>query len=35
MIFKEIKIYLQNIYKNNFLINTILKLYFDFNIIFI
>ena len=35
MIFKEIKIYLQNICKNNFLINTIFKTYFDFDIIFI
>jgi len=35
MIFKKIKIYSQNIYKNNFLINTILESHFDFDIIFI
>jgi len=35
MIFKKIKIYSQNICKNNFLINTILETHFDFNIIFI
>ena len=35
MIFKEIKIYLQNVCKNNFLINIILKTHFDFDIIFI
>ena len=35
MILEKIKIYLQNICKNNFLINIILKTYFDFDIIFI
>ena len=35
MIIKEIKIFFQNIYKNNLLTNTILEVQRDFNIIFI
>jgi len=35
MILENIKIYSQNIYKNNFIIHTILKMYSLFNIIFI
>jgi len=35
MILEKIKIYLQNIWKNNFLINIILETYSSFNIIFI
>ena len=35
MILKNLKIFLQNIQKNNFLINTILKVNQSFNIIFI
>ena len=35
MILDKIKIYSQNVYKNNFFINTILETYSLFNIIFI
>ena len=35
MILKELKIFLQNIQKNNFLINTVLKVNQNFDIIFI
>ena len=35
MIFKNLKIFSQNVWKNNLIINTILKLKADFNIIFI
>ena len=35
MIFENLKIFSQNIRKNNFIINTILKIYADFDIIFI
>jgi len=35
MILENIKIYLQNIWKNNFIINTILETHSSFNIIFI
>ena len=35
MIFKNINIFSQNIYKNNFIINTILETQLNFNIIFI
>ena len=35
MILKDLKIFSQNIQKNNFIINIILKVYFNFNIIFI
>ena len=35
MILKELKIFLQNIRKNNFIINTILEVNQDFDIIFI
>jgi len=35
MIFESLKIFSQNIQKNNFIINTILKVYSDFDIIFI
>ena len=35
MILKDIHIFSQNIYKNNFIINTILKTYSSFDIIFI
>ena len=35
MILKNLKIFLQNIQKNNFLINTVLKINQSFNIIFI
>ena len=35
MILENIKIYLQNVHKNNFVINTILKIYLSFDIIFI
>jgi len=35
MIFKDIKIFLQNVWKKNLIINTILETLFSFNIIFI
>jgi len=35
MIIKDIKIFLQNVWKNNLIINKILKTKFNFNIIFI
>ena len=35
MIFKNLKIFSQNVQKNNLIVNTILKLKADFNIIFI
>jgi len=35
MIFKDLKIFLQNVRKNNLIVNTILELKMDFNIIFI
>ena len=35
MIFTNIKIFLQNVYKNNLLTNTILETQKDFDIIFI
>jgi len=35
MIFKDLKIFSQNIWKNNLIVNTILKLKVDFDIIFI
>jgi len=35
MILKELKIFLQNVQKNNFIINTILEVNQDFDIIFI
>ena len=35
MILKDLKIFLQNIQKNNFIINTILKINNNFDIIFI
>ena len=35
MIFKDIKIFLQNMWKNNFITNTILETHFAFNIVFI
>ena len=35
MILENIKIYSQNVYKNNFIINTILETYLSFDIIFI
>jgi len=35
MIFKDIKIFSQNVHKNNFLINTILEMQSSFDIIFI
>jgi len=35
MIFKDIKIFLQNVWKNNLIINMILETQFSFNIIFI
>jgi len=35
MILKELKIFLQNVRKNNFIINTILEVNQDFDIIFI
>jgi len=35
MIFEKLRIFSQNIWKNNFIINTILEVYADFDIIFI
>jgi len=35
MIIKNIKIFLQNVQKNNLIVNTILKTQFEFNVIFI
>jgi len=35
MILKELKVFLQNVQKNNFIINTILEVNQNFNIIFI
>ena len=35
MILKDLKIFLQNIQKNNFIINTILKVNYNFDVIFI
>ena len=35
MIFKDIKIFSQNVQKNNLIVNTILETYFAFNIVFI
>ena len=35
MIFKDLKIFSQNVWKNNLIVNTILELKVDFNIIFI
>ena len=35
MIFKDIKIFSQNVWKNNLIINMILETQFSFNIIFI
>jgi len=35
MIMKDIKIFSQNVHKNNFVINTILEIQDTFNIIFI
>ena len=35
MIFKDTKIFLQNVQKNNLIVNTILELKMDFDIIFI
>jgi len=35
MIFEKLRIFSQNVRKNNFIINTILEVYVDFNIIFI
>ena len=35
MIVKNIKIFLQNMWKNSLIINTILEIQFDFNIVFI
>jgi len=35
MIFKDLKIFLQNVQKNNLIVSTILKLKADFDIIFI
>ena len=35
MILKDLKVFSQNVWKNNFLINTILKVNYNFNIIFI
>jgi len=35
MIIKDLKIFLQNVRKNSSLIHTILKMYYDFDIIFI
>ena len=35
MILKDLKIYLQNVQKNNFLINTVLEVNQNFDIIFI
>jgi len=35
MIFKNIKIFLQNVQKNNLIVNTVLETYFSFNIVFI
>ena len=35
MILKDLKIFSQNVQKNNFIINSILKINCDFNIIFI
>jgi len=35
MIFENLKIFSQNVQKNNFIISTILEVYADFNIIFI
>ena len=35
MILENIKIYSQNVHKNNFIINTILETHLSFNIIFI
>jgi len=35
MIFKNLKVFSQNVQKNNLIVNTILKLKADFNIIFI
>jgi len=35
MIIKDIKIFLQNVWKNNLIVNTILETQFEFNIVFI
>ena len=35
MIIKDIKIFSQNVHKNNLIVNTILETKFSFNIIFI
>ena len=35
MIFKNIKVFLQNIWKNNVIVNTILETQFNFNVVFI
>jgi len=35
MIVKDLKIFFQNMQKNNFIINTILKVNYNFNVIFI
>jgi len=35
MIIKDIKIFSQNVWKNNLIINTILETQFEFNIVFI
>jgi len=35
MILKDLKVFLQNVWKNNFLINTVLKVNYNFDIIFI
>ena len=35
MIVKDLKFFLQNVHKNNFIINTILEVNHNFNIIFI
>ena len=35
MIFKDIKIFLQNVWKNNLIVNMILETHFSFDVIFI
>ena len=35
MIYENLKIYFHNVYKNTLIVNTILKTFFDYNIIFI
>ena len=35
MILEDLKVFLQNVWKNNFLINTILEVNYNFDIIFI